>query len=295
MNFRKYAMIGASMACLAAGASAQPVVHSAPNHWGYDFPRDYDAEIAAADVHEVHYKDAHVMLMEVSNPPGYQMKMHGHPYPSVFARDSLNPPAGADLTGTARFLEPGSNRNGQNWAEGPPAKGGQFPACTSADPQAPHMPANGGSWPLHFYRMEFIFADQENLAAAKTRYANYPARKELYENDAIKFVEWTIRPGQAVPKEPLPSVLAFDSIPAFEAVSGAIGDGAGRSAAPKGMIFPRCITSGPNPVFPKATAATGPIHFYAITFKRVDGTGLKDNWQKWYPNMVAMQKGPLRP
>ncbi len=296
MSIRKYVMLGASVVLLAgAGAAAQTVQKGKPNHWGYDFPRSYDAEVAAPDVHEVHYKDAHVMLMEVSNPPGYVMQMHGHPYPSVFARDSFNPPAGADLTGVARFLEPGSARNGQNWAEGPAAKGGQFPACTSADPQAPHMPANGGAWPLHFYRVEFVYADQEDMAAAKARYANNPQRKELFENGAIKFVEYTLQPGQAPPKETMPAVLAFDSTAAFDAVKAVIGPDAGSSTAPKGMVIPRCITANPNFALPRATAATGPIHFYGFLFKRVDGTGLEANWRAWYPNMVEMQKGPLRP
>jgi hypothetical protein len=61
------------------------------------------------------------------------------------------------------------------------------------------------------------------------------------------------------------------------------------------MVFPRCITALPGSTMPRATAATGPIHFYAIAFKRVDGTGLEANWRQWYPSMVEQQKGPLRP
>ena len=120
-------------------------------------------------------------------------------------------------------------------------------------------------------------------------------QRVLYENQAIRLIEFTIKPGQKAPRQPLPAVLAFDSIPAFDAVDKAIGPRAGRSEAPTGMIFPRCITAPGNAALPAATAASGPIHFYEIAFKRVDGTGLKDHWREWYPDMVAMQKGPLRP
>jgi hypothetical protein len=295
MKFKKNLMACATLFVVAAGATALAQTGK-PNHWGYSYPRSYDAEIAAPDVHEVHYKDAHVMLMEVSNPPGYQMQMHGHPYPSVFAHDSANPPAGADLTGTARYLDPNSPKNGQNWKNAPPVKGTMFPDCTSADPQAPHMPANGGTWPLHFYRVEFVVADQENMAAAKARdLANTQTMKVLYENDKLQLLEINIRPGAPLPKQPLPAVMAFDSVAAFNAVSGAIGGDAGRSDAPTGMVIPRCITAPPNAVLPKATAASGPIHFYEMAFKRVDGTELKDHWKEWYPSMVEQQKGPLRP
>src|ERR1700676_631562 len=60
-----------------------------PAAWGaYSYPRGYDAEIADGDVHRVLYADDRVMFLEVSNPPGLDVHMHGHPYASVFVRDS---------------------------------------------------------------------------------------------------------------------------------------------------------------------------------------------------------------
>src|SRR5215471_4971178 len=48
----------------------------APACCGYPFPRETDAEIAAPDVHIVHYEDSHVMFLEVANPPMYHVHMH---------------------------------------------------------------------------------------------------------------------------------------------------------------------------------------------------------------------------
>ena len=90
-------LLGAASALAAEGTGK-------PNAYGYNYPRSLDAEVAAPQVHLVHYKDAHVMLMEVSNPPGYHMQMHGHPYPSVFARDTDK--RGRDL----RITRPGTSR-----------------------------------------------------------------------------------------------------------------------------------------------------------------------------------------
>jgi hypothetical protein len=55
---------------------------------GYPYSAYLDAEIADSDVHRVLYSDSRTMLMEVSNPPGLDVHMHGHPYASVFVRDS---------------------------------------------------------------------------------------------------------------------------------------------------------------------------------------------------------------
>jgi hypothetical protein len=67
----------------------------APSAWGaYSYPRSYDAEIADGDVHRVLYADDRVMFLEVTNPPGLDVHMHGHPYASVFVRDSGGGAAG---------------------------------------------------------------------------------------------------------------------------------------------------------------------------------------------------------
>jgi len=149
----------------------------APSAWGaYSYPRSYDAEIADGDVHRVLYADDRVMFLEVTNTPGLDVHMHGHPYASVFVRDSGGgggggAPAGgggaasvaatnlannAAAVGAAAgglndgVLDPNSPFNGQGWGQGPPPKGMQFPTCTTSPPQAPHKPINRGAAPLHF-------------------------------------------------------------------------------------------------------------------------------------------------
>ena len=165
-----------------------------PNQWGYKFGRSYDAEIAAAQVHRVPFENEHVMLMEVSNPPGYRMQMHGHPYPSIFARMSGGTTA-QGLAPSERFLEPDGKQNGQNWRNGAPPTGLKFPNCTAADPQSPHLPVNSSDAPLHFYRLEFKRIDQDNPQAMKKLYAKTPMINRLYENDVVRLLEVTIQPG----------------------------------------------------------------------------------------------------
>src|ERR1700719_795429 len=98
---------------------------------GYPFPRSLDAEIADGDVHRVLYDDSHVMLLEVNNPPGIDMYMHGHPYASVFAHDSnIGPKAPGPqppfASGDSR-LDPESPYNDMGSGEAPPPEGMQWP------------------------------------------------------------------------------------------------------------------------------------------------------------------------
>src|ERR1700730_3319198 len=64
---------------------------------GYPYPASYDAEIADPDVHRVLFENENIMFLEVSNPPELDVKMHGHPYPSVFARDTGSGPSTAGI------------------------------------------------------------------------------------------------------------------------------------------------------------------------------------------------------
>lgn len=275
----------------AAAVPAQPGdMDGRPNKWGYAFGRAYDAEIAAGQVHQVPFQDDHVMLMEVSNPPGYRMQMHGHPYPSIFARMTAGAAAGQGLKPSERFLEPDGKQNGQNWRNAPPPAGAMFPTCTAADPQSPHLPVNVSDVPLHFYRLEFKRIDDDEPAAVKAAYAGKPLARKLYENDVVRLLEITIAPGATDPgrANPSPAVLAFDSMAAFDALDRAEGTAAGRSPPPAGMKAPRCMTvaDAVAPVVVNRTAQ--PLHYYRIEFKRIDGDGLRDHWQTWYPHMTEM-------
>src|SRR5579862_9739767 len=137
---------------------------------GYPYPASYDAEIADPLVHRVLFEDEHVMFLEVANPPGLDVKMHGHPYPSVFARDTGA--GGLTATGNARaagialddtHLQPDSPWSGKGWNESGPPAGLVFPRCTTAPPEGPHRPLNHNTVPVHFYRLEFRRLDAEGL------------------------------------------------------------------------------------------------------------------------------------
>jgi hypothetical protein len=123
---------------------------------GYNFPRETDAELADGDVHRVHYEDKHIMLLEVSNPPLLHVKMHGHPFTSVFANDSTtgaHNPEAPDVPADQinRTIDPKSDYNDMGGTRAAPPAGMMWPACTPAAPQAPHEgPFNTGPCPQPF-------------------------------------------------------------------------------------------------------------------------------------------------
>jgi hypothetical protein len=266
-------------------------VDGRPNKWGYNYPHSSDAEIAAPKVHRVPFEDEHVMLMEVSNPPGYTMQMHGHPYPSVTAMSALLAFSGKGMPLKDTKLDPKSSMNGQNWRGAKP-KGAPLPVCMSADPQAPHEPLNVSDVPMHFWRIEFKRIDEDDTAGMKARYAKAPLHKTLHETEDMRFVEITVQPGGKDPgsADALPGVLAFDTVAAFEALSAVEDAAAGRSEAPVGMLAPRCIAAADKVAPEVRNTSDLPLHYYRVEFKRMDGDGLATNWRTWYPQMVEMLK-----
>jgi hypothetical protein len=222
---------------------------------GYDFPRAMDAEIADSDVHRILYQDDHVMFMEVINPPALDVHMHGHPYASVFAHDSTT---GAKSSvaqpsyavGPTR-LDPASPYNNMGSSEAPAPAGAKWPTCTDSAPQAPHRPYNGNVAPNHFYRLEFLRLDGDDISthwrdwypemtqpekpvkpvAPKASGPNFSEQwaypiaydsiqaapnnyKLLFEDAKMRLLEVTVRPGETTPMHgsPYSSVLAFNTI-----------------------------------------------------------------------------------
>jgi len=229
----------------------------APPCCGYPFPRSTDAEIADGDVHRVLYEDPHVMFLEVSNPPLLDVHMHGHPYASVFAHDSSTgghnpaaPPTPAG--GNDSKLDSNSPWNDMGSGNGPAPAGLKYPTCTDSAPQAPHRPFNTNLAPNHFYRLEFLRLDGEDIDKnwkewyPETTQAERPVKdltpgpalgpnfseqwpypivydsiqaapnnyKLLYEDGKMRLLEVNIRPGETTPMHgsPYPSVMAFNSI-----------------------------------------------------------------------------------
>lgn len=271
-------------------ATAAVAQHDRPNRWGYDFPPRYDAEIAAPGVHRVRYADDHIILMEVANPPGYPMQMHGHPYPSIFARSSGRTNLGGNGP-SDQYLESAGGRNGEHWHSAPPPKGTPSLECTAADPQAPHRPVNHGVVPQHFYRIEFKRID-DDAPNARARHREPAGDRKLLEDDAIRLFAITVPGGRSGDPSVTryPSILAVDTQRAFEALDAVVGSGAGRSLPPSGLSMPRCITLDVGASLAFRNTGAAPVHYYRIEFKRIEGDALKDDWREWYPFMVTMQK-----
>jgi hypothetical protein len=193
------------------------------------------------------------------------------------------------LAPSEKFLDPGGSKNGQGWRNGPPPQGAQFPTCTAADPQAPHLPINTSDAPLHFYRIEWKRLDQKDSRELTARYKGRAVEMVRYESDAARLVEVTLAPGATAPSaSSLPGVLAFDTTTAFEAVDAVLDTKPGRSPPPAGMAVPRCITLGANQRVPVINKSGATLHFYAVQFKRIDGPGLREHWREWYPFMLEM-------
>ncbi len=220
---------------------------------GYPSPASYDAEIADPNVHRVLFENENIMFLEVTNPPELDVKMHGHPYPSVFARDTGGGQSTAGIQLAETHLDPTSPFAGKGWSQGPPPAGMQFPRCTTAPPESPHKPINHGTVPAHFYRIEFRRLDGEDLRTHWKEWYPWMLNPEvrvpnlepgpslgpkfseqwpfplpydsvlaapnnyrlLYEDGHVRLLEVTVRPGETTPihGHPYASVLAFNAVP----------------------------------------------------------------------------------
>lgn len=123
---------------------------------GYPYPDSYDSVRISPGQHWPRYEDANVPFIEVMYRPGERGDAtHGHPYPSVFAKDSVRGHSKNE------FMDPASNLNGQGSGNGSAPAGADYPTCSTMAPQAPHRPQNVDTIPMHFYRIEFKHLDQE--------------------------------------------------------------------------------------------------------------------------------------
>jgi hypothetical protein len=177
--------------------------------------------------------------------------MHGHPYPSVFARDTGGGQSTAGIPLEETHLDATSPFAGKGWSQGPAPSGLQFPRCTTAPPEAPHKPINHGTVPVHFYRIEFRRLDDEDFrthwkdwypwmstvhSAPNLQPESVPGPKLsqvwpyplhddsilaapdnyrlLYEDGHVRLLEVTVRPGETTPAHgnPYASVLAFNTV-----------------------------------------------------------------------------------
>lgn len=138
-----------------------------------------------------------------------------------------------------------------------------------------------------------------SLDAVQAASKNHRVR---YEDEHVRFLEVTIRPGETenMHGHRYPSVFAFDNADAgkgsnvFQNPNDPLNnDGfknGGKGLAPVGLQYPTCITLEPEAPHSWANTDTYPSHFYRLEFKRIDGDGIKTNWKTWYPWMLE----PLR-
>ncbi|MBC2667125.1 hypothetical protein H7F51_16520 [Novosphingobium flavum] len=256
-----------------------------PGEWPahYPFADRSEAAIAAPEVHSVRYVDAKVRLVEVGYFPGVVGNVHGHPFPSVFAVDAPVPKSTNTMTDPKRNMIA---------AVGQAPEGAAYPICRAATPQFPHHETNLDTWPHHFLRLEFKRIDGKGLAARWRDWYRYTqvgpdGTRLLYEDDHARLVEVLVRPGETrrVPASAYPAVIAYDiaGTPAPVAKGG--------HASPPLSAFETlgCATTGPAPVQTTRNTSAVPIHYYRIEFKRIDGDGLKDHWQEWYPWMKVLE------
>jgi hypothetical protein len=147
-----------------------------PDAWGagkettlnpaaFPFPDSYDSVRVAPRQHWLRFENEKIRLIEVMYRSGERGDaLHGHPYASVFARDSVSGRAKDE------HLAPDSPLNGQNQGRGGPPSNASFPTCSTMGPQAPHRPENVDTIPIHFYRIEFKRIDGE---AFRTNWAKW--------------------------------------------------------------------------------------------------------------------------
>ena len=257
-----------------------------PGDWPahYPFADETESAVAASEVHHVRYIDSHIRLVEVAYFPGVRGKMHGHPYPSVFAIDAPVPKA------TNTPFDPARNMQSVLSA---PVESGAWPICRAASPQGLHHETNLDTYPHHFYRLEFLRLDGPGL---KDRWRQwYPwalqaagGSRMLYEDDHVRLVEVLIAPGATQGRQAnrYPAVLAFDAAEGPVLDGGAAGH---ESPVLKGFESLRCATTGPRVRSPGRNTGRAPIHYYRIEFKRIDGDGIKDHWREWYPWMATLK------
>jgi hypothetical protein len=285
--------------------------------WGdYAYPASYDAEIADPDVHRVLFENENIMFLEVANPPELDVHMHGHPYASVFARDTGSGPGVAGIPLAESHLDPTSPFAGKGWGQGGPPAGWEFPRCTTAPPEAPHKPINHGTVPVHFYRIEFRRLDgddfrthwkdwypwmlkppnpaayslllSDSVSAAPDNY------RLLYEDQHVRLVEVTVLPGETTRphSNPYAAVLAFNTVVDEQSIVDPHGPAPGHAPAPSvfDMKVPTCTTVGAQKI-PRTIHNNGtvPMHYYRIEFKRVDGDDFATHWREWYPWMKYMK------
>ena len=152
----------------------------------YPFAPTTESYISAPNNHYVRYQDDHVVFLEVCFRPTERENVHGHAYPSVFARDigvapkvsgptpaPTTPPIvvaeSANLPGIGHAGAGGDWKfdpdgiNGQGGGSCAPPAGMKWPDCSTMGPQWPHAASDTNDYPTHFYRIQFKRVDGDGI------------------------------------------------------------------------------------------------------------------------------------
>jgi len=150
----------------------------------YPFAAATESYISAPNNHYVRYQDDHVVFLEVVFRSSERENVHGHAYPSVFARDIGASPAESGPTpapttppilvkvnlpgighagpgGDWKFDPEGVN--GQGGGNCAPPAGMKWPSCSTMGPQWPHAASDTNDYPTHFYRIQFKRVDGDGI------------------------------------------------------------------------------------------------------------------------------------
>ncbi len=158
MRARRLALVGGFLVAVPAAFVAGALAQSQARvvwHW----PDSLEAVHAAPKNHKVLFENDHVRLLEVTVRPGETENMHGHPSPSVFAFDAVQP------KGTNHILDGDTGPVPRAFEDAD----WHTPQCMTMGTQAPHQITNLDTFPQHFYRIEFKKMDG-NSVESKTSY-----------------------------------------------------------------------------------------------------------------------------
>jgi hypothetical protein len=152
-----------ALLCVAGGILiAQMAAWGQAKYPEWPYPMSYDSVKAAPKNNKLLYEDSKLRLIEVTIRPGEQEPMNGQPYPSVYLYDAALPDAAQIVDAN---LDPKSSLNGQGAGHGTAPTGVAYPRCDTMAPLAPHQITNNGSFPIHFYILEFKRLDGADLGA----------------------------------------------------------------------------------------------------------------------------------
>lgn len=130
----------------------------------WPYPVAYDSVNAAPNNYKLLWEDGKLRLIEVIIRPGETTPLHGNPYPAVLA---YNGDLGDASLVTETWRDPRSPLNGKGGGHaGPPHNHNlKSPSCGTIAPESLHKIHNGGTAPLHYYRLEYKRIDGDEFTA----------------------------------------------------------------------------------------------------------------------------------